>query len=251
MKGVLIFSGLSVLAFVMSEVLAAAPPCKGANKNDPGCGEEVEPSTTAVTAVVDSVTVDWVNQALIVRGSGFTGSTGFLLGGNPTPLATENVTDTELSIPFSADIAAEIGVAGNYNLVADGTVQLSVYVESQVVDPAATGCPCAEEWANQLGDLYGETERTADCLEIEGSGENDPADISGTILSSTPESYPQYPIGASFYPSDPDASVCRLVQVGADATTIDLVHLRINEIQQADCASEIKYNVCASVTPVP
>jgi hypothetical protein len=250
MRKNLIFKGLLVILFMFAfqASVQAAPPCKGPNKNDPGCDEE---AAAAAAAEVDSVTVDWLNEKLVIRGSGFTGSTSFLLGSSVTPLLTAVVTDPQLEIPFSAVMAAEVMSQGNYNLVVDGSVQLSVFIESQVIDPAATVCPCVPDWASELGVLW--TDKTSDCLEIEGPSINDIADISGTILSNPLDStvYPQYPIGASFYPGDPDSSVCRLVEVSASATAVDLVNQRINENQQEDCTVELKTNVCATVTSFP
>ena len=245
MKKNLIFKGLCVLLFMFAFQVSvqAAPPCKGPNKNDPGCEQEA----AVVAAVVDSVTVDWLNEALIVRGSGFIGSTSFLLGSSVTPLGTADVTGTELNIPFSADVAAEVMSQGNYNLVVDGSVQLSVFVESQIIDPAAIGCPCEIDfaWSTALGGFWGPPLIT-ECLEIEGPLANDIADIAGTILSNPPVTtdYPQYPIGASFYPGDPDSSVCRLVQLNADASVDELVNRRINENQQEDCALLLQANIC-------
>ncbi len=246
MKKKLIFKGLCVLLIMFAfQASAQAPPCKGQNKNDPGCDQEV----AAAAAVVDSVTVDWLNEALIVRGSGFTGSTSFLLGSSVTPLGTAdvNVTGTELNIPFSADVAAEVMSQGNYNLLVDGSVQLSVFIESQVIDPAATGCPCEElepDWVSELGGLWGPL--NTECLEIEGPLTNDIADIAGTVLTDFADSsvFPHYPIGASFYPGDPDSSVCRLVQLNGDASVDELVNRRINENQQEDCALLLKTNIC-------
>jgi hypothetical protein len=130
-------------------------------------------------------------------------------------------------------------------------MQLTVFIGFQVVDPAATGCPCEVDWIAELGTLY--TDKVTECLEIPGPGVNDIADISGTILSNAadPAAYPQFPIGASFYPGDPASSVCRLVQVNADASVVDLVNQGINENQQADCAAALKTNVCATVTTLP
>lgn len=247
MKKKRIVKGLCVLLIMFAfQASAQAPPCKGQNKNDPGCEEEA--AAAAVAVVVDSVTVDWLNEALIVRGSGFTGSTSFLLGSSVTPLGTADVneTGTELNIPFSADVAAEVISQGNYNLVVDGSVQLSVFIESQIIDPAAIGCPCETDsaWSTELGGLWGPL-NTA-CLEIEGPLTNDIADIAGTVLTNFAASsvFPHYPIGASFYPGDPDSSVCRLVQLNGDASVDELVNWRINENQQEDCALLLKFNIC-------
>ena len=86
-----------------------------------------------------------------------------------------------------------------------------------------------------------------------GAGDNDAADIAGTVLTdpNDPSVYPHFPIGATFLPGDPVSSVCRLVQVNLDATTDDLVNLRINESQQADCAASLKVNVCATTVSAP
>lgn len=232
----------------------AAPACKGANKNDPGCPDAVEPPPEPVSAVsaaiVDSVSVDWINQQLIVRGTGLAAVTAFSIGSS-VPLATANVTDTLLDIPFNTAFASAVTLKGNYVLKADGADVISIYFKSEVVDPAATGCPCSTEWATSLGGLWGSQE--TQCLEIEGPGVNDAADISGTILTdpNDPSVYPQYPIGAAFLPSDPVGSTCRLVQVDGDATVSDLVQVRINEGQQAACAATLKTNICASSTPAP
>jgi hypothetical protein len=251
----LIFKGFTVFLFLVAFQAAAiaAPPCKGPNKNDPGCPgadpppEESEPEPAPGPVVVDSVTVDWLNEKLVVRGSGLTGAGTFLLGSGVTPLVTANLTDAELDIPFSGDIATEVLSQGNYKLDVDGTIQLSIYIESQIVDPGAGGCPCLTEWTLAPETDWGSP--SADCLEISGPGSNDAADISGTIGESGV--YPQYPIGASFYPGDPDSSVCRLVSVNADASVTELVNYRINETQQAVCAGELATYVCATVTPVP
>ena len=248
MKYNLIFKGFGVLFLIIAFqalVQAQAPPCKGQNKNDPGCEEE---AAAAPAAVVDSVTVDWLNENLVVRGSGFTGSTSFVLGSSASPLGTVNVTDAELvDLPFSSDMAAEVTSQGNYNLEVDGSVQLSVFIESQVIDPAATGCPCEMGWIDWLDPLSLWGPLNTDCLEIDGPASNDIADIAGTVLSdpSDDTTFPHYPIGASFYPGDPDSSVCRLVQVNADASTVDLVNLRINENQQAACAAALNANICS------
>ena len=244
MKKKRIFKGLCVLLIMFAfQASAQAPPCKGQNKNDPGCEEE---AAAAPAAVVDSVTVDWLNENLVVRGSGFTGSTSFVLGSSVTPLVTASVTDPQLDIPFSAALAAEVTSQGNYNLVVDGSVQLSVFVESQIIDPAAIGCPCETDsaWSTELGGLWGPL-NTA-CLEIEGPLANDIADIAGTVLTDFADSsvFPHYPIGASFYPGDPDSSVCRLVQLNGDASVDELVNWRINENQQEDCALLLKFNIC-------
>jgi hypothetical protein len=244
MKAILLFA---LLLPYHGWVMAAPPgPCQGPNKNDPGCpGAEEPPPAAAEAAVVDSVTVDWLNLALVVRGSGLTGVTEFLLGSSATPLGTANVTDSQVELPFDSILAAEAAAQGNYNLVVDGIVALSVYIEAPILDPAATGCPCGADWASQLGGLWGPQE--TDCFELEGPAVNDAADIAGTILTDPLDStvYPWYPIGASFYPGVPADSYCALDRIEGDATVTELVRFPINENQQADCAALLETNVCA------
>ncbi len=231
MKNNLILKGLCVFLFLFAyqaSVQAAPAACKGPNKNDPGCVQEA----AVAAAVVDSVTVDWFNQALIVRGSALAGATTFVLG-NSASLGVAGVTDTELDIPFSADMATEVTSQGNYNLVVDGTVQLSVFMESLVIDQLATGCPCDAVWVPVLDGLGLWGPLNTDCLETAN-------DIAGTI----DDTDFSFVIGASFS-TDPDSSVCRLVQIDkADASTEDLVNLRINENQQAACATALNANIC-------
>ena len=249
MKKNLMLKGFFALLFIFAvqASVQAAPACKGPNKNDAGCAEELPAEPDPVVAVVDSVTVDWLNEKLTVRGSGFAGSTNFLLGSSVTPLVTTVISPTEVDIAFSAVMAAEVMSQGNYNLVVDGGVQLSVYVESQVIDPADDLCPCETDlaWSTELGGLWGP--QNTECLEIVGLLTNDPADIAGTVLSDPPDGT-SYPIGASFYPGDPDNSTCRLVQVDGDESVVELVNRRINETQQEDCALLLQNNIC---TPPP
>jgi len=239
-------SSLVVLGLFATQVLYAAPDCKGPNKNNPGCFD-----AAAAPAVVDSATVDWLNQVITIRGSNFTGTTEFILGALSAPLAIGYQTDTQVDLPFNADISGEVLSEGSYNLLVDGTLALAVYFEDQVIDPAATGCPCETDWVAALGDPWPAPQ--TDCFEIQGLAANDIADISGTVLSTPgdPESYPQYPIGASFYPGQPGDSYCALVQVNGDATTTELANERINEQQQEACASILKEQVCDNVYPLP
>ena len=80
MKILTAIQGLSVslLLFVFTtSSLMAAPPCKGPNKNEPGCPgtEDPPPPPESLLAanMVDSVTVDWLNLVLVVRGIGIDG----------------------------------------------------------------------------------------------------------------------------------------------------------------------------------
>lgn len=242
-----IFKRFAMLALVFAafnQVGAAPGPCQGPNKNDPGC-PGTEPEPPASSAEVNSVTVDWINQQIIVRGTGFVpGSTSFTVGSSGVAIVPAGGSDTETYLPFDADMAAEVLSEGNYALAVDGVIQLSAYIESQVVDPLAVGCPCANDWGVELGTLWGKQD--AECLEIEGPLSNDVADIAATVLTDPldPSLAPVYPIGAAFNPAEPASSVCRLERVNADASTDTLVERRINENQQAECATLLKTQVC-------
>ncbi len=246
-KKIFFLKGLGVCLFIIfaqSQIHAAPGPCQGPNKNDPGC-PGTEPEPPASSAEVKSVTVDWVNQQIIVRGSGFVpGATSFTVGSSGVAIVPADGNDTETYLPFDADMAAEVLSEGSYALAVDGVIQLSAYIESQVVDPAAVGCPCEFDWIAELGVLWGKQD--AECLEVEGPLSNDVADIAGNVLSHPldPSVAPIYPIGAVFNPAEPASSVCRLERVNADASTDTLIELRINENQQAACASLLKAQVC-------
>lgn len=243
----------ALLFFVFTtSSLMAAPPCKGPNKNEPGCpgAEEPPPPPELLAAyMVDSVTVDWLNLILVVRGTGIDVATDWVLSGSPSLSNVTVIDSNTVEIGFDGDLAAEVQGAGSYLLTADGNVQLTVYSEYQIIDPAAVGCPCQGTWSAQIPD-WGSPIDT-DCLEIVGPGSNDPADISGTYLPAEPLIYPQYAFGASFYPGEPSNSVCRLVQVNTDLSTVDLINLQINENQQADCRAALASNACFSTTTLP
>jgi hypothetical protein len=235
-----------VFTFALSSAALAAPdPCKGKNRDNPECNGGEEPLAPG-SALVESVTVDWFNQKLVLRGSDLDTAGSYALGASAA-LATANVSPTELDIAFSSDLAAEVTARGSYNLVVDGTAQLTVFVESQIIDPGAAGCPCETDWDTELSALGLWGGQDTECIEVTGPAANDPADIAGTVLSDPLDDtvYPHFPIGASFYPGDPDNSVCRLVQVNGDATTAELVNSRINETQQAACATVLNSNVCS------
>ena len=236
----------------------SAPACKGPNKYDTGCPDaapepapEPAPEEPAADPVaVDNATVDWLNQKIIIRGTGFTATTQLNLGGSPS-LTPTSVSDTAAEFDFNSSLAGQVDRAGNYVLKVDGVNVLSLFFKSEVVDPGATACPCDSDWASLLSaEGLWEPSDTTQCLEIPGPGSNDLADIAGTILSDPEDpGAPQYPIGAAFVPGDPISSVCRLVRVNSDGSQNDLVNMRINEGQQASCADTMKINVCASTTP--
>lgn len=104
---------------------------------------------------IDSVRVDRVNQKIVVKGSGFADATAFTLGG--VSVATANVNGTILDIPFSPDLATAVMWRGSYRMVADGSVEFSVYIRAPIDDPTppppppppppgGTTCPCTDAW---------------------------------------------------------------------------------------------------------
>ncbi len=241
----------AVLALVHPSVIAA-PACKGPNKNDPGCpgAEEPPPEEPPVEAslstVVDSATVDWANERIIVRGVDLDTVIDFTLGGSG-PLSTGSVSAGEVELLFDATMAGEVSATGSYSLQVDGVDAISIHFITAVVDPLASGCPCDTDWAAQLGGLWSADQST--CYEITGTGV---ADLAATVLSDplNPAAYPQFPIGAAYYADDPLASVCRLVQINdSDPVQQELVNFRINATQQADCAVSLQTNICATTEP--
>ncbi len=241
LAGSVIFLGL-----VSTGSFAAPGPCQGPNKNDPGCNDPPPPPPPP--SAVNSAMVDWENQRITVRGESLDLATEFSLGGGAliTPI---DVAPEEVNLPFSTAVADAVSIKGNYQLNIDGTNVLSLFVKSQIIATNATGCPCENGWSVELAGL----QQAPECLEILGLASPDTADIAGRIYTdpTDPAVYPQYPFGASFIPSDPVNSVCRLVQVNGDGTTSELVNFRINETQQEECATILKNNYCATTTPLP
>jgi len=228
----------------------------------PEQGSLAPPSDTATvtavvippsSAIVESVTVDWFNLVFIIRGNGFTVDTEFSIGGSPALLdpVPGSFTESYAELPFNDAVASEVLNQGNYNLIVDGAVALTLYIEYPIIDPDATGCPCLAAWESEPALNWGT--QVTECVEIVGPGTNDTADISGTVLADPLEfeTYPHYPIGASFHPGEPAESYCALVAVSDDLSINEIVNVPVNELQQEECATLIRNNICASVTEVP
>jgi hypothetical protein len=224
-------------------------PCSGPHKNDPGC--LVAAVSPAIS--VNSATIDWLNEKIIVRGANFSADTTITIAGQPVTIGSQ--TADQLEIPFDAAIA---GIPkGNHNLIANDTPSsstgsMSLFVKAEIIDQDLAGCPCDADWISELGTLWGQG--LTDCFEISG-GAGNPEDIAGTILtdSTDPAIYPHYPVGAAFT-DDPDKSVCQLTRVSStlDPTAVsDLVKTRINRQQQGACRTTLVNNVCGTITPLP
>ena len=84
----------------------SAPPCKGPNKNDPGCGS----TAAAPPAVsVNRVWADWLNEEIIVEGANFSGSTTVSIAGAPATINAQTPTQLDVKFPPLTK--------GNHNLV--------------------------------------------------------------------------------------------------------------------------------------
>ena len=175
-----------VLSLTHSWALGA-PPCKGPNKNDVGCPGAEEPAPAVGIPVVDSTTVDWANEKIIVRGSDLDTVTAFTLGGSGL-VAIGATSPTEIELLFDGTMAGEVTGGGSYSLKADGADAISIHFISSVVDPAGIDCPCEAGWATELGVLWGSDETA--CYELTSSGV---ADLAGTVLTDPTDStvYPQ------------------------------------------------------------
>ena len=243
-QGMLIFC----LAFsFLLEVQAAPGPCQGPNKNDPGCVVE-PPAAPDPPVIINSASVDWLNERILVNGDfTATGITFELSGGSVSLL---NLTTTQVEIPF--DLLIDGIPQGNHSLLAtdvNTSSTISLYLKGQIVDQALTVCPCTTGWNDNMGTLWNPATKTTACLEITPGGAGNPEDIAGLIYtdSTDPAVYPQYAIGAAFT-AEPNDSVCRLSKIeNPGGPVIDLVNIRINRFQQGDCRSVLASNICATI----
>ncbi|TXL14711.1 hypothetical protein BMR05_06345, partial [Methylococcaceae bacterium HT4] len=254
---------------------APAPPCKGPNKNDPGCPADVPVVVTSPPVKINSAYIEWFDIKIVVTGDfdfDFTIPATTVTLSGITPINPENVSSSSFEIPFDSDTAGIAGKGNHRLIVDDGTTssEISLYIEGQIIDKDLIGCPCADAdaWSDQLGAaLWNPTTKrftihgiiialptrihiepkTVACLELNIAQHKD---IAGTISSDpdTPNTYPLYTIGAAFTDL-PKESVCRLTRIdniGGPAT--DLVNIRINKTQQIDyCRDVIANNICATV----
>lgn len=222
-------------------------PCSGPHKNDAACIAAPLPSAISV----NSATVDWLNERIIVRGENFSAGTTVTIAGLPATIDSQ--TADQLEIPFDAAIGGL--PKGNHNLIADdgpssSTNSISLFLKAEIIDKFVGGCPCEANWGSELGALWGQ--KLTECYEITG-GAGNPIDIAGTVLtnSTDPSEYPHYPIGAAFT-AEPNESVCQLSQVSTPldpSAVTDLVKTRINRLQQGACRTALADNICKTITP--
>ncbi len=104
---------------------------------------------------IGSVQVDRNVEKIIVKGSGFNGTTNLIVGGVSVP--SNIIDDTLQEIPFGPELTSAMKWRGSYKLIvedAGGSVEFSVYISERVVDPTSppppppggTTCPCIPGW---------------------------------------------------------------------------------------------------------
>ena len=235
---------------------AYSASCKGRHANDPGC--ITSSATSASPIVINSVSIDWLNEIIIVYGSNFSGSTTVNIAGALATISNQTSTQLEIAFPSLSK--------GNHNLVvsdssSSSSDSISFFAKGEMVDPSLIGCPCEPTsgtgWSSTLGPLglwnKGTTTTNTTgtvCYELVPGGSGNPVDIAATILSNPddPTAYPLYPIGAAFT-EDPNESVCQLTEVDESGVT-NLVQERINRQQQTACRNILADNICNSITNV-
>jgi hypothetical protein len=198
---------------------------------------------TALAQELHRVSVDRINDKILVRGDGFDGSTTFTLGG--VSVSPANVTPTQIEIPFDTDVAAAVQWRGSYRLVANGSTWISVYIAAPieapgepppppVPPPAGTDCPCIAEWeaSGIPKDNWTWCMRYFDGTQESLSGQRDNWFISVALD----------PYSLLFDPVDPGNSVsyCAL-QDGTDWTVAEPV---VNRDQFDDCEFWMWMNIC-------
>lgn len=200
-------------------------------------------ASNAWALTIDSVQVDRVAQKLIVKGSGFDGATSFTLGG--VAVSTDNVSATELDIPFSPEVASAVMWRGSYKMIADGTIEFSVYIKAPIDDPAppppppppptgGTNCPCIAGW-----DASGipKDNFTLCFYQVDGTQESTSGQRDSFFISTAFD-----PNNIFFDPVDPGNSIsyCALHD-GVSWTVAEPV---VNQDEFDDCDHWLWINIC-------
>ena len=108
------------------------------------------PQTLA--AEIYSAHVDREGQRILVRGVDLDQAGGVTLGGVAVPFASSD--PSELEIPFGTEVYDAIQWEASYNLVIDGTLRISVYIDGPIAAPppppeppsGGPDCPCTAGW---------------------------------------------------------------------------------------------------------
>ena len=99
------------------------------------------------TIVIDSVTVDDLNNNIVITGNGLQTANNVTLGGVDVQSAMSPVNDNQLNLNFNASTATAVPGAGTYSLVVEGK-EFPVYFSSAIHDPVIPAvCPCEADWA--------------------------------------------------------------------------------------------------------
>ena len=99
------------------------------------------------SVTIDSVTVDDLNNTVVITGSGLQIVNTVTLGGVDVQSAMSPVNDNQLNLSFNASTAAAVPGAGTYSLVVEGK-EFSAYFSSAIFDPVIPAvCPCETDWA--------------------------------------------------------------------------------------------------------
>ncbi len=197
-------------------------------------------ASNAWALTIDSVQVDRVAQKLIVKGSGFDIATSFTLGG--VAVSTDFVSATELDIPFSLEVALAIMWRGSYKMIADGTIEFSVYIKAPIDDPTpppppppgGTTCPCIAGW-----DASGipKDNFTLCFYQVDGTQESTSGQRDSFFISTAFD-----PNNIFFDPVDPGNSIsyCALHD-GVSWTVAEPV---VNQDEFDDCDHWLWINIC-------
>jgi hypothetical protein len=261
----IIMKGLAVLFIQFLFINGAfSASCKGPHANDPGC---ITPSATTSPISINSVSVDWLNERILVVASNASLNASDITAtvAGVTAAVSEIIDQSstqQLVLLFPSTTLPK----GNHNLVvsdssSSSSDSISLFAKGEMVDPALIGCPCEPTsgtgWSSTLSPLglwnKGTTTTNTTgtvCYELVPGGSGNPVDVAATILGNPddPTAYPVYPIGAAFT-EDPNESVCQLTEVDKSGVT-NLVKIRINRQQQAACRNILATNICNSITPV-
>lgn len=191
-------------------------------------------------AEVYKVQVDRDEQKLIVTGADFNNSTTVTLGG--IEVLKSNVSPNEFDIPFSAEVYAAVQWEGSYNLVLDGTVRISVYIDAPILapppppPPGGPDCPCIAGW--EAANVYDDSYLCGDGTDGTQSYIYGNSFVDGSFLSAAFD-----PNNIIYDPLNPGNSIsyCALLDSSNNFIVSEPV---VNEDQYTDCYTWMWVNAC-------